>query len=309
MEDLLASVVVPVRNGGADVPELVAALAAQTVPRERFEVVIADDGSTDGSLTGLEAHEGWLRVLLGRPRNSYAARNSGLRAAGAPVIAFCDIDCRPEPAWLAAGLAALAQADIAAGEVRFTVPERPTTFMLLDADSSLDHAAQVTIGKGSTANLFVRRDLLERMGGFDDRLPSGGDWELVTRCVSDGARLVYAPDAVVTHPVRGGRAYLRKVWFRSRWAATRGALVGGRPDLLAALLPPARMVQFRRRSGRSLALDRARLRDHGTTPTGWQQAAALGARYVLVPGLTYVARLWGWIDGLRLRRAGRSTSR
>jgi glycosyltransferase involved in cell wall biosynthesis len=306
MENLIASIVVPVRNGGAHVPGLVAALAAQTVPRERFEVVIADDGSTDGSLSGLEAYDGWLRVLSGPPRNSYEARNRGFRAARAPLIAFCDIDCRPEPTWLEAGLAALEGADIAAGLVRFIVPERPTTLMLLDAEASLDHEAQVRSGHASTVNLFVRREVLERSGGFDDRLPSGSDWWFVGRCIRDGARLVYAPAAVVTHPVRGGRAYLGKLWFRSRWAATRGALAGARPDLLAAVVPAARAVKQRRSSGRPLTLDRRRLAEHGIEPTTRQQVTACGARYVLLPALVYVARAWGWADGMGRRRAAGS---
>jgi glycosyltransferase involved in cell wall biosynthesis len=305
MEELVATVVVPVRNGGAHVSGLVAALSAQTVPRERFEVIIADDGSTDGSLAGLEAHNGWLRVLPGPPRNSYAARNAGFRDARAPVIAFCDIDCRPAPTWLEAGLLALADADIAAGRVDFVVPERPTALMLLDAESSLDHRSQVRRGRASTVSMFLRRDLLERMGGFDDRFASGGDWELVHRCVASGARLVYAQDAVVSHPVRGGRAYLGKVWFRARWAATRGAVSGGRPDLLAAVIPQARLVQYRRGAGLPLMLDRERLREHGVTLTRRQEAVALGARYVVVPAVAYVARLWGWREGFRRRRAAR----
>ena len=57
------SVIVPVRDGGAAVDDLVAALEAQTLARERFEVLIADDGSTDGATDGISTEDGRLRVL------------------------------------------------------------------------------------------------------------------------------------------------------------------------------------------------------------------------------------------------------
>src|SRR5919199_563367 len=117
--DLVASVIVPVRNDrGAHLRRLIDALARQTIGRERFEIVIGDDGSRDGSTKALPTADGWVRVLPGPALNSYAARNRAARAARSPVLAFCDSDCLPEPGWLEAGLAALEHADAAAGRRR-----------------------------------------------------------------------------------------------------------------------------------------------------------------------------------------------
>lgn len=301
MDEPVVSVIVPVRNGGEHVRGLVDALAAQTVSLGRFELLVGDDGSTDGALLGLEARHPWLRVLPGPPLNSYAARNRAARAARGAVLAFSDVDCRPEPGWLEAGRAALEDGDVAAGRVRLTPPERPTVWTLLEAETTIDHEAQVRAGLGATANLFLRRDLLERLGGFDEGLPSGGDWDLVRRCAAVGARLVYAPDAVVLHSACGGRVYLRKAWFRARWAGTRAALAGGRPDLLAALAPQAALVMSRRRGGRPLGLDRRRLAEYGLEPGLTDQVVVFGLRYVVIPSVVYVARVWGWADGLRRR--------
>src|SRR3954447_17338994 len=125
------SVIVPVRNGGADLTELLKTLSLQTVGRDRFEVVIGDDGSTDGSADGLD-DDTWVRVVPGPPLNSYAARNRAVRASLAPVLAFCDADCRPEPEWLEEGLRALASMDVAAGRIRFIPPEDRTVWSLID---------------------------------------------------------------------------------------------------------------------------------------------------------------------------------
>jgi glycosyltransferase involved in cell wall biosynthesis len=108
----LVSVVIPVRDDPAGVLAVTAALEAQTLPRDRFEVIVAVDGGEAPTVPP------GVRVEAEPPRNSYAARN---RAARAEVLAFTDADCVPEPDWLEAGLAALEQADVVAGAVRFTL--------------------------------------------------------------------------------------------------------------------------------------------------------------------------------------------
>src|SRR4051794_28055071 len=121
------TVVVPVRNDrGGQLRALIEGLSRQSLPRGRFEVVVGDDGSSDGSTRDLATDDGWLRVAHGPPRSSYAARNRAAAAARpSRAFAFVDSDCVPEPDWLEQGLAALAAgADAAAGEIVFAPPER-----------------------------------------------------------------------------------------------------------------------------------------------------------------------------------------
>ena len=296
-----ASVIVPVRDG-ADLHGLIAALAAQTAGRERFEVIIGDDGSTDGAVGDLAADDGWLRVSSRPPRNSYAARNRAAALARAPVLAFCDADCRPEPTWLEAGLAALEESDVVAGLIRFQLPERRTVWTLLDVDMFLDQERAVRAGRAATANLFVRRGLFEQMGGFDAALPNTGDHDFVLRCVNDGARLAFEPDAVVRHPSRDdARSLVRKVWAVNRRYAERESLAGRRPNglRLREWVPVVQSLRSRRRFERSLALDRRRLTEHGIRPTIREQTCALAVIYVLFPYLAGTAQLYGWWEGRR----------
>jgi GT2 family glycosyltransferase len=294
-----------VRDGGSRLSELVQALAAQTVGRDRFEVVVADDGSTDGATDSLEPGDGWLRVSRDRPRNSYAARNRGVRASRAPALAFCDADCLPEPDWLEAGLRALERTEIVAGLVRFDVPARRSVWSLVDVDLHLDQERSVAVGRAATANLFVRRDVFERVGGFDESLPNTADFDFVHRAVEAGARLVFEPAAVVRHPTRDrAGAVLRKVWAVNRRYAARETRERRRPAGLKARewVPLVQPLRARRRHGRSLRLDRRRLAASGVAPTLWEDAAALPLLYLVVPYLRGLAQLHGWWEARSARR-------
>jgi glycosyltransferase involved in cell wall biosynthesis len=300
------SVIVPVRDNARGIEHLLARLAGQTLARSQFEVVIGDDGSQDGSLEAVETGNGWIRVAPGPPRTSYAARNRAARLARGSVLAFCDSDCLPEATWLEEGLAALERADVVAGEVRFDPPERPTAWSLLSIELFLDQRRNVLFDSGATANLFVARGLFDELGGFDESLPSGGDFDFVQRSVSRGARLAYASDAAVHHPTLDtARALTRKIWFTSRWSAARQARAGQRPDFigLTIFIPILGVAIARRRVLRSpWALERRRLDAAGLAPHVGRELRALSLLYLFAAYVGGVARVGGWREGRRLAR-------
>jgi GT2 family glycosyltransferase len=302
---VLVSVVVPVRNDrGRHLQALLEALERQTLPRDRFEVLIGDDGSTDGSAEGLARDDGWVRVLPGPPRNSYAARNRAARAGTGPVIAFVDSDCRPEPTWLEEGLRALADADAAAGAIGFDVPDKWTVWTLIDMETTKDHERQVRVANAETANLFVRRELYDRVGGLDDTIPEHGDFDFAERIVAAGGRLVYAPRARVVHPTRDTpRPFLRMVWIMNRWYAVRAVREGKRPAAvkLRCWLPVVSTLRGRRRLGYSLRLDRRALAANGVRPRLRDDLLALPLQYLVLPYVRNAAQLAGYIHGRRMR--------
>jgi GT2 family glycosyltransferase len=309
VEGLAASVIVPVRNGRHHLELLLAALERQTLPRERFEVLIGDDGSTE-PVEDFETEDGWVRVLKGSPRSSYAARNRAAGAPRAPILAFCDADCQPEPDWLEGGIAAVEGSDaktVAAGRVRFLVPDRPTVWTLVDMDTTKDHRREVEIGNAETANLFVRREFFEALDGFDDTIPEHGDFDFALRAVAAGAHLEYAPEAVVWHPTRDtAKPFLRMVWIMHRWYAAREVRAGRRPlGLKLRWWIPPMHARWRRRSGRSLGLDRWWLGQNGVTPRLRDDLRAVPILYGLMPLIAGVAQMRGWWDGRRLRAATR----
>ena len=302
----LVSVIVPVRNGAEDLRGLLECLERQTLARDNFEIVIADDGSIDDGTKSLETADGRVRVTYAPPANSYAARNRAVANSTAPVLAFCDADCRPEAAWLDEGLKALGDADIVAGRIRLLPPERLTPWSLIDMESAKDHEHAVRNGVAETANLFLRRELFEDAGGFDDTLPEHGDFDFVERCVAGGATLTFGAESVVWHPVRtSALAVMRAMWKYNRWYATRVSRARQRPSgvNLREWVPLVQTIRGRRRVGRSLGPDQRWLGQNGVTPSRREIAQAVPFMYLVMPYLRAAAQLRGWWDGRRLRRA------
>jgi glycosyltransferase involved in cell wall biosynthesis len=304
------SVIVPVRNGAEDIEELLECLDRQTLERQRFEIVIGDDGSTDGGTSGITTADGHVRVAAGPPTNSYAARNRAVAASSAPVLAFCDADCRPEPYWLEEGLRALADTDVAAGRIRYSVPDERTVWTLIDMDGAKDHEHQVRAGIAETANLFLRRELFDRIGGFEDEIPEYGDYDFVERCVAVGAQLTYAHAATVWHPARtSGRVLRRALWKYNHGYAMREGREGRVPEgmWLRSWVPVVQTLRARRRWGRSVGLHWPWLRANGVEPTRREAMLAVPIIYLVVPYLGCVAQTRGWLDGRKLQSQRRQS--
>ncbi len=198
------SVVVPTFKRPELLGRCLAALAGQDFDPAAYEVIVADDAASPPTREQVEAAAGRARspvryVAVTGSRGPAGARNAGIRAARGEVVAFTDDDCVPEPGWLSAGVRAFdASPGVAAvtGRVVVPLPARPTDY---ERDTAgLEHAEFVT------ANCFVRRDVLEQLGGFDERFTAAWreDSDLHFRLLRGGAALARAEGAVVVHPVR-----------------------------------------------------------------------------------------------------------
>jgi GT2 family glycosyltransferase len=197
-----ATVVVPTYRRPDLLDRCLSALLAQGLDPGEYEILIADDAAGDETRGQVAkwASRSPPEVRYVRPhpaRGPAAARNAGWRAARGRFIAFTDDDCVPEPNWLREGLAALEQGPAAAwGAIRLPLPERPT-----DYERNESHLAEAGF---VTANCFCRRDVLEAVGGFDERFTMAWreDSDLYFTLVEAGHEVARAPAAVVLHPIR-----------------------------------------------------------------------------------------------------------
>jgi GT2 family glycosyltransferase len=205
-------VVVPARNAESTLTALLDALAEQTVAP--VEVIVVDDRSDDATASLAAAHPLHPTVLTGPGQGSYAARNVGLAAVRAPVVAFTDADCVPAPDWLECALAALqANPGLVGGRVAQVRREGAGVCERYDRATYLDQRELVAQGFAATANLVVPAETLRRLGGFDAELRSSGDLELGRRARAASVPVGYAPDALVQH---APRTTARELWLLHR---------------------------------------------------------------------------------------------
>src|SRR3954453_23845971 len=196
------SVVVPSHERGTRLRWLLNALEEQTLPRSQWELVVVFD-STDDTEELVRTHPlapRYVRLTPGTGTPS-RQRNAGWREARAPLIAFTDDDCRPDREWLArmVQIAAGNPGAIVQGRVR---PDPFETDIL-----AAPHARTIEVDPpgpfAQTCNVLYPRELLERVGGFEESFPlmSGEDTDLYERAREAGAAYVGAPDALVYHAV------------------------------------------------------------------------------------------------------------
>ena len=196
------SVVVPVYNGEATIRTCVEALLGLDYPRDRFEVIIVDNKSTDGTRRIVEAYPVTL-LQEAAVQSSYAARNLGITRASGDIIAFTDADCVPERGWLRAIVAAIEPPDVGgvAGAIeafRADSPvERYQARRAIRADRAYNHKV---LPFAQTANAAYKRGVFESIGLFDPTLIYGGDLDFSWRMqAAGGQRLVYEALAFVWH--------------------------------------------------------------------------------------------------------------
>jgi GT2 family glycosyltransferase len=208
-------VIVPAYDDVEPLVHCLRALTEQDYPAERYEVVVVDNGSRQ-DLRALVAGFPGFRYEHEPRVGSYAARNRGIEASKGAILAFTDADCRPEPGWLGAGVAALSavpELGAVGGPIEMFAPAgRTTAFVLHDLVWGMPQRIYIErFGITATGNLFVRRESFERAGAFDPRFLSCGDAEWCFRLAARGLRLGYAPAARVRHPARAQlAAFLRR---------------------------------------------------------------------------------------------------
>lgn len=215
------SVVVPAYNASTTLAACLDALRAQSVPAGRFEVIVVDDGSTDG--TAALAERRGVRVLRQAHRGPAAARNAGIRQAAGEIVLFTDADCEPEPGWLAAMTAPLADPTVAGCKGAYRTRQRSRVARFVQAEYE-DRYARLAAARSldfvDTYSAGYRASVLRQVGGFDESIPgpSVEDVDLSFRVAERGHRLVFAPDAIVyhRHPETVWR-YARRKWRYGRW--------------------------------------------------------------------------------------------
>ncbi len=196
------SVVVPVHNGAHHIGACLKALAHQTVPKDTYEVVVVDDGSTDDTTGVLRCYP--VQLLSQRRQGAAAARNQGLVSARGDLVLFTDADCEPAPDWIERMCAPFDDSQVTGvkGVYRTRQKKLVARFVQAEYEDKYRRLAQEqTIDFVDTYSAGYRREIVHQAGGFDTSFPvaSVEDQELSFRLAKAGHKLVFQPAAMVYH--------------------------------------------------------------------------------------------------------------
>lgn len=250
------SVVVPVYNEHERIAGCIESLLAQNYPPELLRIIVVDNGSDDGTFDTLKAIPG-IQVLQEREPGSYAARNLALRHVTSDVVCFTDSDCTASVDWVRNAVRHLTSqaVGIVAGHVELETAgnRRLSACESFEKLFAFRQARNARENRCVTANWCSRTQLIREMGGFDATLRSGGDRELSQRIAKAGYGIVYAPDAVVRHPLRASFAELARKGRRVAGGVYATSYLAGRKSFPTLLWSFAK--QALRRCREALATD------------------------------------------------------
>ncbi|HEX4520719.1 MAG TPA: glycosyltransferase [Gaiellaceae bacterium] len=227
---LVASVVIPTRNRPELLAEAISDLSAQDLGRDRYEIIVVDDGSDRVATV-----PGGIRLIRTAHRGVSAARNIGAREAAAELVCFVDDDVSVPPQWLrelVLGAERFPEALCFGGPIRVRMEARTGGWLCRycagatrgESELELDAPEGVIGSHVNGGNMGIRKRALAEAGAFDESVPAYGEeteWE--DRLRAAGGQIVYLPEAWLWH--RRTAEHLR---FRSRLTRSfRGGLGNG----------------------------------------------------------------------------------
>ncbi|MFQ5859241.1 MAG: lysylphosphatidylglycerol synthase domain-containing protein [Anaerolineae bacterium] len=254
----MISIVIPAHNAAHTIAAGLQALHNQTLPRHQYEIIVVDDGSTDGTAEVVEqslqrqeltaaapntasptnpatvdgqrpvvspAEPSTVARLIQQPHcGAAAARNAGAQAARGDVIVFLDADCVPAVDWLERLVSPMSMDGVVGTGGRVETRQQGVLprFIQLEYDERYDRVARHRcVDFISSATAAYRRNGFQKIGGFDTTMLGAEDVDLSFRLAEAGHKLVFAPDAIVyhTHP-QSLWAYIRRKFKYARWRAT-----------------------------------------------------------------------------------------
>jgi glycosyltransferase involved in cell wall biosynthesis len=187
-------------------------LKRQSLVPHSFEVIVANDGgSPEVESVCYDYNVRCINIVPNR--GSYYARNRAIEQAHAANFAFVDADITVPTQWLERGLAVLEQAHYVAGDIEIEKDKIREVADLYEFYTAFDiHKYIQKYHFGVTANLFVKQEVFDKVGLFEERLRSSGDLEFGDRVYAAGIfQQRYEPELKVLHPPRGFEKYKSKI--------------------------------------------------------------------------------------------------
>lgn len=206
------SVLIPVKNEAEHIEKCILSLQSQSYPQDRFEIIVTDNGSTDGTIDILKTLG--VHVLSCDANRIGAVRNFLAHHAKGEVFAYIDGDCTAPIQWISKTVEVLYASDrigAIGGYIR-----RPENCNWLVSGWALNSAeATISVDILATGSLFIKRNIFEEIKGFNESLRAGEDTDLSQKLISQKYELLKSPCAAVIH--WGYPSTVKEFLFRQIW--------------------------------------------------------------------------------------------
>ncbi|OQB44093.1 MAG: putative glycosyltransferase EpsJ [Parcubacteria group bacterium ADurb.Bin159] len=194
------SVVIPTYNEKEKVAKCIESLLSQSYPQDKIEIIVVDDGSTDGTSDFIKKNFPKVKLITKKNSGAYDSRNKGIAVASGEIIALTDGDCIATKNWLKNIEKVLRKKKIQVVGGKITHDNNKLLYKAMaisDFGGYLDNKEKF-VTSIPTGNLAAKREIFEKFS-FNSNLRSGGDrlfsWNLITA----GYKLLYHPSIEVIH--------------------------------------------------------------------------------------------------------------
>ncbi len=206
------SVVVPVLNAERDINRCIKSLTNQNYPKDRYEIIIVDNGSVDNTMTILNRYYRYynnIKIIYEPNKGSYSARNTGTKNSKGEIIAFTDSDCIVSENWIRELSKGFISDNIgcvvgAVHSYQDNVQQSDTLVERFSKNKDIMSQKRTLnsnfLPYGETANVAFRKSVFGRIGYFDEIFKSGGDADIAWRMqLLTTYKLIYRQESIVEH--------------------------------------------------------------------------------------------------------------
>jgi len=212
---ITASIIIPVYNDASSVRKLFDNLSKVDFSEE-YEIIFVDNGSTDDTVKEVQRIQDVILLKEHKHLNSpYSARNRGIEKSSGDVIILLDSTCIPVVNWFNSGMDCLKkqEADIIGGDVQFDFEGKMTAGKIYDSLTNIKMKESIVRkGVAKTANLFIRKEVFEKVGLFPEGVRSGADVIWTGKAKQSGCKLQFCPNALVYKKARTFSELIKKQW-------------------------------------------------------------------------------------------------
>ncbi len=196
------SIIIPCFNAGTYIHKCLKSLNTQSIDRDRYEVIVVDDGSDDNTA---DAAAGHCDQIIRTPNKGPAsARNTGVRHASGSIVLFTDADCVPFYDWIEQMVAPFSDSGIAGVKGAYRSEQREWVAVFVQTEYEFKYKRLLNekyIDFIDTYSAGFRRTVFDSVGGFNESYPGASveDQEFSFRVARAGFKMVFVPDALVMH--------------------------------------------------------------------------------------------------------------